>query len=116
LGRTPTPQAVIRRFVFVVALFAPACSSAPNKRSISSQPECTGDRTVIVSNRSNREADVVAERKSGGTPYELGTVQPGRQEEITLPPDANNAYTRFPQEGRTSTVRGKVDLRYGCRT
>ena len=105
----------MRRLAFVVALLAPACSSAPKNRSSSSDPQCSGDRTVIVSNRSNREADVVAERKSGGTPYELGTVQPGRQEEITLPPDARNAYTRFPQEGRTSAVRGTVDLRYGCR-
>jgi len=70
---------------------------------------------VVVNNRSNREADVVAERRSGGTPYELGTVQPGHSEEITLPPDARNAYTRFPREGATGNIRGQVDLRYGCR-
>ena len=104
-----------RRLAFVVALLAPACSSASKNRSISSDPQCKGDRTVIVNNRSNREADVVAERKSGGTPYELGTVQAGRQEEITLPADARNAYARFPREGGNATPRGKVDLRYGCR-
>lgn len=104
----------MRRLVVFVALLAPACSSAP-KRSPSSDPQCSGERTVIVRNGSNRDADVVAERKSGGAPYELGTVPPGRQEEITLPADAGRAYTRAPQEGRTTPARGTVDVRYGCR-
>ena len=105
-----------RPVAFVVALLALACSSAPAKRSVSGEPECKGDRTVIVNNRSNRDADVVAVRKSGGADHELGTVQPGRQEEITLPVDAGRAYTRAPQEGRLAPpFRGLVDLRYGCR-
>ena len=106
----------MRRRVATIAaaIVLGACSSAP-KGPTSSASSCSGDRTVIVNNRSNRDADVVAERKSGGAPYELGTVPAGRQEEITLPADAGRAYTRAPQEGRTTTIRGTVDLRYGCR-
>jgi hypothetical protein len=108
----------MRRLAFVVVLLAPACSSAPNKRSVLSESQCKGDRTVIVKNRSGRDADVVAERKSGGAPYELGTVRPGREEEITLPADAGNAYTRTPRDpssGSPPNGAGNIDLRYGCR-
>jgi hypothetical protein len=105
----------MRRLAFVVVLLAPACSSAPNRRSVSSEPQCKGERTVIVKNRSGRDADVVAERKSGGAPHELGTVRPGREEEFTLPPDAATAYTRAAREGGSPQPSGRVDLRYGCR-
>jgi hypothetical protein len=70
---------------------------------------------VIVRNRSSRDADVVAERKTGGAPYELGTVRPGKQEEITLPPDAGRAYSRPAREGSNPVPTGMVDVRYGCR-
>ena len=103
-----------RLATIAAAILLGACSSAPKRSTSGSVPSCPGDRTVIVSNRSNREADVIAERRNGAAPVELGTVTPGRQEEFTLPADVSYARTRFPREGGAQ-LRGTVDLRYGCR-
>jgi len=104
----------MRLLVAVAAVLLSACSSA-SQRPAPGATACSGDRTVIVNNRSNRDADIIAERRDGGAPLELGSVMAGRQGEFTLPPDAGSYASVRPARDRSVPLRGGVDMRYGCR-
>jgi hypothetical protein len=74
---------------------------------------CQGQLTFIVTNRSNRDVDVLA--YVNGSAQALGTVRAGGNEELLLPRGASGAYTRAVSEGGTVRTRGTVDTRYSCR-
>ena len=107
-----SPQVCRMRVHHCVVLLAGVAACAPLAGS--DPGTCKGTLTFIVSNRSNRDVDVVA-NMTDGAPVAIGTVRAGGNEELMLPKGARSASTQAAREGATVVSRGRVDTRYSCR-
>jgi hypothetical protein len=106
------------RQVFIVSLVIGlgGCAHATPKSSPFGRPDCAGQLTFIVSNRSNRDVDVLARPVNGSSAgVALGTVRPETSEEFFLPLEVLGAYTQVAKEGSMAPARGPVETRYSCR-
>jgi hypothetical protein len=77
---------------------------------------CPGDRVVIVSNSWRVPIDVYTTVEGQATPMVIGTISPGRREELVLPLGARYANVRAtePMRGGMAALP-QIQIRYRCR-
>ncbi|MEO7455274.1 MAG: hypothetical protein ABIY52_03380 [Gemmatimonadaceae bacterium] len=102
------------RFLHPLVLLTALSACARAKPATGSMSGCSGQPTFIVSNRSNRDVDVLA-NVGNGNGQNIGTVRAGGNDELLLPAGTTSAYFVYAREGATVATRGRVDTRYSCR-